>query len=327
MTSAEGRTAIRRMNQMHRCYAISNDDIRYVLATFVVMPIRWMDDYGWRRMTEIERIAGANYYRELGRHMGIRDIPATWQAFAGCSTPTSASTSASTPVAGRSPRRPSPCSPPSRPTTGCRRAWSDTSRSPPWTSRCSMRSRFRAPVRVLRTLVRGGLKARGRVVRLLPPRREPFFARQLPQIRTLPRRLRRRRSRHVPARLPGAARRDRSSDNIRAKTAASSEWAGPKPGSWAMVPVPATAPGRSVGVVGGGRVHVPAGCRIPAGPSSRATILDGLSGGMLLALAMNRRARGLADSTYSAAARTGRRSSPDSSRSRSPPRPDAPPTR
>nr|MDT0522590.1 oxygenase MpaB family protein [Streptomyces sp. DSM 41633] len=36
----EGRTAIRRINQMHRSYAISNDDMRYVLCTFVVTPKR-----------------------------------------------------------------------------------------------------------------------------------------------------------------------------------------------------------------------------------------------------------------------------------------------
>src|SRR3954469_20118890 len=81
MDSPEGRTAIRRMNQMHRSYDISNDDLRYVLATFVVTPIRWIDAYGWRRTTEIERIASANYYRELGRRMGIREVPRTWQKF------------------------------------------------------------------------------------------------------------------------------------------------------------------------------------------------------------------------------------------------------
>src|SRR6476661_1006660 len=80
--SEQGRTAIRRMNQMHRSYDISDDDLRYVLATFVVTPIRWLDAFGWRRMTAVERVASANYYRELGRLMGIPDIPETWQAFA-----------------------------------------------------------------------------------------------------------------------------------------------------------------------------------------------------------------------------------------------------
>ena len=81
MTSGDGRAAIRRMNQMHRSYDISADDMRYVLSTFVTVPIRWLDDVGWRPFTEAEKVASANYYRALGRHMGIPDIPATWQEF------------------------------------------------------------------------------------------------------------------------------------------------------------------------------------------------------------------------------------------------------
>jgi hypothetical protein len=76
-----GKDAIRRMNQMHRSYPIGNDDMRYTLCTFVVSPIRWMDSYGWRPFSETEKVASANYYRELGRHMGIKDIPATWREF------------------------------------------------------------------------------------------------------------------------------------------------------------------------------------------------------------------------------------------------------
>ena len=36
--SDRGRRAIRRINQMHGAYDISNDDMRYVLSTFVVVP-------------------------------------------------------------------------------------------------------------------------------------------------------------------------------------------------------------------------------------------------------------------------------------------------
>jgi len=81
-SSATGRAAIRRMNQMHGAYAISNDDMRYVQSTFVVVPMRWMDRFGWRPFTETERRASANYYRELGRHMNIRDSPVTYEEFA-----------------------------------------------------------------------------------------------------------------------------------------------------------------------------------------------------------------------------------------------------
>ncbi|WP_150237883.1 oxygenase MpaB family protein [Nocardiopsis quinghaiensis] len=78
-----GRDALRRMNQMHRSYDISNDDYRYVLSTFVVMPVRWLNDYGygWRRLTDHEVDASTNYYRKLGRHMGIKDIPETYERF------------------------------------------------------------------------------------------------------------------------------------------------------------------------------------------------------------------------------------------------------
>ncbi|WP_116243851.1 oxygenase MpaB family protein [Nocardiopsis sp. FIRDI 009] len=79
----KGRDALRRMNQMHRSYDISNDDYRYVLSTFVVMPVRWLNDYGygWRRLSDHEISAITNYYRKLGRHMGIKDIPETYEEF------------------------------------------------------------------------------------------------------------------------------------------------------------------------------------------------------------------------------------------------------
>ena len=82
MSSPQGRSAFRRMNQMHGAYDISNDDMRYVLSTFVVMPVRWLADFGWRALTPHEVTAWANYYRAVGRHMGIQDIPETYAAFA-----------------------------------------------------------------------------------------------------------------------------------------------------------------------------------------------------------------------------------------------------
>lgn len=79
--SEVGKTAIRRINQMHRAYDISNEDFLYVLSTFVVVPKRWLDDYGWRTLSDNELRASVNYYRALGRHMGIKDIPETYDAF------------------------------------------------------------------------------------------------------------------------------------------------------------------------------------------------------------------------------------------------------
>jgi hypothetical protein len=79
--SEQGRTAIRRVNRMHRSYPISDDDLRYVLSTFVVVPKRWLDDHGWRRYSEHETRAAVRYYQVLGQRMGVPDIPATFAQF------------------------------------------------------------------------------------------------------------------------------------------------------------------------------------------------------------------------------------------------------
>ncbi|HWQ13275.1 MAG TPA: oxygenase MpaB family protein [Roseiflexaceae bacterium] len=79
--SERGRAALRRMNQMHRRYPIPNDEFLYVLSTFIFEPIRWNARFGWRPLTETEKLASFYYWREIGRRMGIRDIPASIEAF------------------------------------------------------------------------------------------------------------------------------------------------------------------------------------------------------------------------------------------------------
>ena len=77
-----GRASVRRVNQLHRPYDIANDDYRYTLGCLVVVPIRWLERYGWRRPCCHERHAAYRYYRELGTRMGITEIPDSYQAFA-----------------------------------------------------------------------------------------------------------------------------------------------------------------------------------------------------------------------------------------------------
>jgi hypothetical protein len=52
-----------------------------VLSTFVFNPIDWMAAYGRRAFTGKEQLAWLRYYQELGRRMGIANIPATSDAF------------------------------------------------------------------------------------------------------------------------------------------------------------------------------------------------------------------------------------------------------
>lgn len=78
--SERGRAALRRMNRIHHRFAISNDDYLYVLTTFIFEPIRWNARFGWRRLTERERLASFCFWREVGRRMGISDIPESYAA-------------------------------------------------------------------------------------------------------------------------------------------------------------------------------------------------------------------------------------------------------
>jgi hypothetical protein len=79
--SDRGRAALRRMNAIHGRFAIPNDEFLYVLSTFVFEPIRWNAKYGWRPLCEQERLGYFHFWREVGRRMGIRDIPAGYEDF------------------------------------------------------------------------------------------------------------------------------------------------------------------------------------------------------------------------------------------------------
>jgi len=79
--SERGQTALRRMNQMHGRFPISNDDFLYVLTTFIYEPIRWIGRFGWRSLTEKEE-QGIFYFNcELGRRMNIKNIPRDFVTF------------------------------------------------------------------------------------------------------------------------------------------------------------------------------------------------------------------------------------------------------
>jgi hypothetical protein len=79
--SGRGREALERMNWAHGHYKISNDDFRYVLSTFIFEPVRWIDAFGWRQTCEQERLGYYCFWREVGKRMGITDIPSSYQAF------------------------------------------------------------------------------------------------------------------------------------------------------------------------------------------------------------------------------------------------------
>src|SRR5262245_28242610 len=79
--SPRGRAALRRMNQIHGRFQIANEDFLYVLSTFIFEPIRWNERFGWRPLCAQERLGYYCFWREVGRRMNIRSIPATYEEF------------------------------------------------------------------------------------------------------------------------------------------------------------------------------------------------------------------------------------------------------
>jgi hypothetical protein len=186
LDSEEGRAALRRMNQMHAMYDISNDDLRYVLSTFVVVPIRWLDDYGWRPLTEREKVASAVHYRDLGRHMGIKAMPESWQEFAALLDAYEAEHFAYDPraraVADATLRLMSTFPPndkaPARLVIRFSRAYMDAPLLDAF--------RYPHPTAAERRAARAALQARAAWLRRQPPRLTPQYARDLPNVRSYP---------------------------------------------------------------------------------------------------------------------------------------------
>ena len=77
-----GREMVRLLNRVHRPWPITDEDYRYVLAAFIVVPMRWIEKRGWRTLLPAEREASATFYRELGRRMNITDLPSDYAAAA-----------------------------------------------------------------------------------------------------------------------------------------------------------------------------------------------------------------------------------------------------
>ncbi len=77
-----GREMVRLINRVHKPWSITEEDYRYVLATFIVLPLRWIEKRGWRTLLPMEREASATFYRELGRRMNIPNLPPDYAAAA-----------------------------------------------------------------------------------------------------------------------------------------------------------------------------------------------------------------------------------------------------
>jgi hypothetical protein len=183
--SETGVRALRRMNQIHGRFEISNDDFLYVLSTFVLEPIRWNERFGWRRMVEAERLASFHCWREIGRRMNIRDVPERYDELVAFNAEYERRHFAPAPETGR---------------LGVQgqelfAAWFPQPARP--LVRRSIHALLDEPLRHafgypepppgLEALLVAGLRARAVAVRLLPPRRRPRLRTGMRRRRTYPR--------------------------------------------------------------------------------------------------------------------------------------------
>jgi len=178
LDSERGRAAIRRMNRLHGRFEITNEDFLYVLSTFVFEPIRWNARFGWRPMTTKEKLGQFHFWRAVGGHMNIRDIPETYEAFERFNVEYErehfryADTNQRVGGATRDMLAawflPRPLRPLAYPAM---HALMDE----PLLDAMG----FPRPSPALRRLVEGGLRARARFIALLPPRRKPRIRTQM----------------------------------------------------------------------------------------------------------------------------------------------------
>lgn len=77
--SGRGQEAIKRMNELHGKYKIPNEDFLFVLSTFVLDPIDWIDQFGWRKLSHKEKQGLFLFWQNVGLKMGFREIPGSLQ--------------------------------------------------------------------------------------------------------------------------------------------------------------------------------------------------------------------------------------------------------
>ncbi|PNS16494.1 hypothetical protein CAC42_228 [Sphaceloma murrayae] len=71
--------AFARVNYLHSSYRkagkITNDDMLYTLSLFVLEPVRWVQRFEWRELSEVERAAMGMYWRWVGEGLGVDFAP------------------------------------------------------------------------------------------------------------------------------------------------------------------------------------------------------------------------------------------------------------
>jgi hypothetical protein len=79
--------SIARMNYLHHGYRksgrILDDDMLYTLALFATQPIKWIDNYEWRQLSDLEKCAIGTFWKSIGDAMLISfgELPSSRTGF------------------------------------------------------------------------------------------------------------------------------------------------------------------------------------------------------------------------------------------------------
>lgn len=78
LDAPDSRRLISYMNRAHKGRRIPQKEFAHVLAALMVVPIRYIEAFGWRQVIDPERTAALEFYTRLGSRMGIKWRPKTF---------------------------------------------------------------------------------------------------------------------------------------------------------------------------------------------------------------------------------------------------------
>lgn len=74
-SSVRAHEGLARMNYIHSGYRasgkITDDDMLYTLSLFALEPVRWIERYEWRPLTDLEKCAVGTFWKSVGDAMMI----------------------------------------------------------------------------------------------------------------------------------------------------------------------------------------------------------------------------------------------------------------
>lgn len=82
--SPQGQAALQRLRAAHAPVRAEADDFRYVLALFMLEPLRWNAAHGGTPLSEAEQTLLLDFWAQVGEAMGIPEVPlspAQWLDF------------------------------------------------------------------------------------------------------------------------------------------------------------------------------------------------------------------------------------------------------